>query len=295
MTGGLGNDTYYVDNTGDTITEALDAGTDTLYSSVTRTLGANQEVLILTGSDAINGTGNALNNTLTGNSGVNVLNGGAGIDIMNGGLGGDTYHVDNSSDTVIENNTDLAEIDRVFSSVTWTLGVNVERLTLTGTNAINGAGNTLANTLNGNSGANLLTGQAGKDILYGNDGNDTLNGGTGKDTLTGGAGNDLFVFNTALNATTNTDTIVDFNATDDTIRLSRTIFTQLTTGALSPERFRATDTGLAADANDYILYNTTSGALLYDADGSGAGVATQFATLTTKPQNVTAADFVVVA
>ena len=196
---------------------------------------------------------------------------------------------------VTETNTATTEIDKVISSITWTLGTNVERLTLTGTAAINGAGNTLANTLNGNSGANLLTGQAGRDILYGNDGNDTLNGGTGRDTLTGGAGNDLFVFNTALSATTNTDTIVDFNATDDTIRLSRTIFTQLTTGVLAPERFRASDTGMAADANDYILYNTSSGALLYDADGSGVGVATQFATLANTPQNVTAADFVVVA
>ena len=98
-----------------------------------------------------------------------------------------------------------------------------------------------------------------------------------------------------MNAATNLDSITDFSAADDTIRLSRTIFNKIiNTGALNAGRFRSSVDGTAADIDDYILYNTTSGALSYDADGNGSGVATQFATLTTKP-TITAADFVVVA
>jgi len=91
MRGGLGNDTYVVDNSGDTVTEAVSAGTDTVKSSVTHTLGANVENLTLTGSGAINGTGNGLNNVLTGNGAANVLNGGRGKDSLTGSTGVDRF------------------------------------------------------------------------------------------------------------------------------------------------------------------------------------------------------------
>ncbi len=91
MTGGGGNDTYGVDSLGDTVVELAAGGTDTVEASVTHTLAANVENLVLTGGGAINGTGNALNNSLTGNGAANVLQGGAGADTMTGGLGGDTF------------------------------------------------------------------------------------------------------------------------------------------------------------------------------------------------------------
>ncbi|MEG3436087.1 choice-of-anchor L domain-containing protein [Pannus brasiliensis CCIBt3594] len=183
--GGTGNDTYIVDNTGDIVTETstLTTEIDTVQSSVTYTLGANLENLILTGTATINGTGNALNNTLTGNSGNNTLNGGAGIDTLIGGTGNDIYIIDNVGDIITETSTLATEIDTVQSSVTYTLGANLESLTLTGTAAINGTGNLLNNTLTGNSGNNLLTGGAGNDTLTGNGGSDILVGGTGNDTL----------------------------------------------------------------------------------------------------------------
>ena len=221
---------------------------------------------------------------LTGNSGANTLDGGAGADRMLGGLGNDTYVVDASTDIVTEN---VGEgTDTVQSGITYTLGANVENLTLTGTAAINGSGNALNNVLIGNSGVNTLSGGAGNDIL---------NGASGKDTLTGGAGNDFFVFDTALSSASNVDSLTDFAAGLDKIQLDKDIFTALqAVGTLSSASFKASATGAAGDDNDYFLYNTTSGALFYDADGSGQGVAVQFATLTTKPA-VTANDFIVVA
>ena len=158
---------------------------------------------------------------------------------------------------------------------------------------INGYGGN--DTLNGYAGDDLLNGGEGNDTLSGGTGNDTLVGGLGNDTLTGGAGNDIFVFDTALNATTNKDSVTDFVVGQDKIQLDRDIFTVLTDeGALAADSFLASAAGTAADDNDYFLYNTSSGALFYDADGSGEGVAVQFATLTTKPK-ITANDFLVAA
>jgi len=163
MSGGKGNDTYVVDNTGDTVTEKSGAGTDTVEASVTYTLGANVEKLTLTGSGNIAGTGNGAANTLTGNAGNNTLDGKGDADAMAGGKGNDTYVVDNVGDTVTENAGEGT--DSVKSSVSWTLGANVENLTLTGGAAIDGTGNELANTITGNASANILTGGAGDDVF----------------------------------------------------------------------------------------------------------------------------------
>ena len=154
MAGGAGNDTYVVDSAGDTVTENANEGTDAVQSSIGYTLGANVENLTLTGSASINGTGNALNNVLTGNSGTNVFAGGAGDD---------TYYV-SSGDTVVENPNEGT--DQVYSDATFTLGANVENLTLTGSSNINATGNSLANVLTGNSGANAFAGGAGDDAYY---------------------------------------------------------------------------------------------------------------------------------
>ncbi|MDD2462387.1 MAG: Calx-beta domain-containing protein [Desulfobulbus sp.] len=301
LRGGRGNDTYFVDNGRDRTIEATAAGIDTVNASLSWSLAANIEKLILTGTKSINGTGNGLANTITGNSGANklignggndvlnggsgndILNGGAGVDVLRGGRGNDTYFVDNGRDRTIE--ATAAGIDTVNASLSWSLAANVENLVLTGIKSINGTGNGLANAMTGNSGANKLVGNGGNDVLNGGKGNDTLNGGTGRD---------VFIFNTALDESANIDTIVGFNATDDTIRLDQTVFFKLSTGELASANFQASESGAAVDKNDYILYNTTTGALLYDTDGSGEGVAVQFATLSNKA-TITASDFAVVA
>ncbi|MCA3494379.1 MAG: hypothetical protein IOC85_12875, partial [Rhodobacter sp.] len=209
MTGGAGDDIYITDG-GDTITEAANEGTDTVQSSVTLTLGTNLETLILTGTAAINGTGNAGANTLTGNAAANLLAGGDGNDTLSGGAGNDTldggtgvdaliggagddlYVVDAAGDGVTEALNEGT--DTVQSAVTYVLGANLENLTLTGAAAINGTGNTGANALIGNAAANLLSGGDGSDTLNGGAGDDTLDGGAGADRLDGGTGNNTYRF-----------------------------------------------------------------------------------------------------
>jgi Ca2+-binding RTX toxin-like protein len=132
--GGSGNDIYLVDAIGDIVTEALNAGTDNVQSSVSWTLGDNFENLTLTGTSAINGTGNALNNVLTGNSADNTLSGGSGNDTLNGGLG-NNYLIGGAgndkltggvgADTFVGglgNDTLSLGVDSAVDSVLYTLG-----------------------------------------------------------------------------------------------------------------------------------------------------------------------------
>ncbi|BAY26846.1 hypothetical protein NIES2100_66620 [Calothrix sp. NIES-2100] len=285
LSGGTGNDTYVVDSAGDVINETSTLSTeiDTVNSSITYTLGANLENLILTGTAAINGTGNSLNNTLTGNAGNNtltgnsgndILNGGSGNDTLIGGTGNDTYVVNNSGDVINETSTLSTEIDTVNSSITYTLGANLENLILTGTAAINGTGNSLNNTLTGNSGNNTLTGNSGNDILIGGSGNDTLIGGTGNDILTGGTGADRFHFDAR---TEGIDTIKDFSSgSGDIIQISAAGFGGgLAVGTLSSALF-ISGAGISAPTNgsQRFIYNSTNGYLFFDADGNGSSSAT---------------------
>ena len=210
MSGGDGDDTYVVDVSGDSITEGASEGTDTVRSTLSWVLGANLENLALLGNAAINGTGNALDNSLTGNSANNILNGGAGNDTLDGGsgadtlvggAGNDTFVVDNVGDSIVENSADGR--DTVRSSLSWVLSDNLENLTLIGSDAIDGIGNSQGNAMIGNDADNTLNGL---------DGNDSLDGGAGGDTLIGGLGSDVMVVDdltdrTLENANEGTDTV----------------------------------------------------------------------------------------
>ena len=245
MTGGDGSDTYICDANTDIIVETGLNGleVDTVQAAVNWTLGARLENLTLTGGIATNGSGNNLDNVLRGNSAANLLNGfsgndalfgnggndsltggsgndtltgGLGNDTANGGEGSDTYVVDANTDTIVETGVTLGDIDTVQSAVNWTLGARLENLTLTGSAAINGSGNSSDNVVTGNGAANLLTGASGNDSLSGLGGADTLRGDAGNDVLTGGAGADSFQFN----STVGSDIVADFSSGTDRLQMS---------------------------------------------------------------------------
>ncbi|MEI2767569.1 MAG: FG-GAP-like repeat-containing protein [Nitrosomonas sp.] len=233
-------------------------------------------------------TGDNANNVIDGGAGNDTIRGWSGQDIMIGGNGNDTYYVENIGDLVIEK--PAQGTDQVSSTITYTLGANIENLTLLGSNAVNGAGNSLNNKINGNAANNELNGEGGIDTILGNNGNDVLNGGSGNDVLNGGNGNDIlmgdsgsdrliggagidifrFITKDAL------DTIVDYNVSADTIQLENSVFTALKTpGVLAASQFRIGTKAL--DSNDFVIYNKSTGAILYDADGNGSTAATQIA------------------
>jgi Ca2+-binding RTX toxin-like protein len=158
-------------------------------------------------------------------------------------------------------------------------------------------------TFNGYSGVDTIMTYAGNDTLNGNAGNDTLdagygndklNGGLGNDKLLGGSGQDTFIFNTNIDSKTNKDSISDFNIKDDTIQLENAIFTKLVkTGNLSSANFTSNTTGKATDKDDYVIYNSKTGVVSYDADGSGSGKAIEIALIGNKAK-LTVSDFVVI-
>lgn len=259
MTGGDGSDTYYIDNLFDSVIETNALGTggiDTVYSYLTAyTLGTNVEYGRISTTAAANLTGNTLNNVLHAGAGNNVLNGGTG--------------------------TDTASYLYATAAVTVSLALPGPQVTV-------GSGSDTLTSIE------KLTGSSFGDTLTGNSAANTLNGGLGNDILTGGAGADFIRFDTLLNAASNRDTITDFSVTDDTLQLENAIFGSLTTiGTLAAGSFHS-GAGFtsAGDANDYVIYNTTTGALYYDAGGNTGAAAVQFATLTGAPA-LTNLDFMV--
>jgi Ca2+-binding RTX toxin-like protein len=146
------------------------------------------------------------------------------------------------------------------------------------------------NTLTGTSSANSLTGTSGNDLINGGAGDDKIWSKAGSDVLIGGIGKDSFTFDTKPGST-NVDVIVDFNVADDTIRLNDTVFTKLKYGQLSSSSFVTGEKAL--DSGDRVVYNDKTGALYYDADGTGSAAAVKFAMIENLAK-LTAADFVVI-
>ena len=263
ITGGLGNDV--LDGGAGTDT----ASYDTAFGGVTVNLGmVGAQNTGNAGADTLsnfeNLKGSIHNDVLTGNAANNILIGDQGNDVINGDAGIDTASYETAK-----------------------VGVTVSLAIVGAQNTVGEGTDTLSNFEN-------LRGGNFNDTLTGNAGVNQLTGGLGNDTMVGGSGQDSFVFNTALNAATNTDTITDFSPVDDTLVLENAIFTQfVANGAIPAGTFVANAGGVAGDANDYLLYNTTTGTVSYDADGNGAGAAVAFVTLVGIPA-LTAADFTII-
>lgn len=305
MSGGAGDDTYVVDTLGDRVIEAAGAGTDTVLSTARSVvLRANVENLTFTNGGPHLGYGNRLANVMTGGTGSDrlfgrggddTLNGGggedylsggmgddalwggngndllfgaAGNDTLDGGLGGDrmfggkgndSYVVDNLADRVFESAG--GGIDEVRSTVDFRLNGATDHLTLVGDSSANGTGNLLDNRLTGNIEANILSGKGGRD---------TIDGGRGNDRLTGGDGADFFVFSTAPSTASNSDLITDFSrAEGDRIWLSIAVFSDFdVSGSISADAFLAAPGAIRArEDGQFLIYNTDTGSLYYDAEG----------------------------
>ncbi|MCW9681422.1 M10 family metallopeptidase C-terminal domain-containing protein, partial [Dolichospermum planctonicum UHCC 0167] len=321
------DDIYVVDSITDTIMENQGEGTDGIQSSVTLTLAtlSNIENLTLTGTTAINGTGNDTHNLITGNTANNILDGGLGNDTLNGGLGNDSLIGGTGNDTYLFSITTSVGTDIITEAVvggqdtidftgtttairlnlgittTQTLVANGSKLTLTAANTIEnviaGAG---ADRIIGNDLDNRLVGGAGNDALTGGAGNDALVGGAGNDTLIGGAGNDVFslagnsVFTVASQGL---DIIQDFTPGNDQISLSKSVFASVTSvvgqGFSVASQFAVVeDDDLAGTSNGLIVYSSSSGSLYYNQNGAAAGFGTggEFAILVTAP-TLTASNF----
>jgi Ca2+-binding RTX toxin-like protein len=143
----------------------------------------------------------------------------------------------------------------------------------------------------GGSKSDFLVGGAGNDALNGRAGSDKFIAGAGNDVLTGGTDDDVFIFNAPLNASTNVDQIRDFSLGDDTVQLDDAVFTGLAAGALSAGAFAFSTA--AAEADDRVIYDQSSGNLFFDANGGTRDDQVLFANLTNKA-SVTASDFFIV-
>jgi Ca2+-binding RTX toxin-like protein len=202
-------------------TAAINGTGNSLNNRITGN-GANNSLSAAAGNDTLTGnegndtldggTGNDSliggdgNDTLLGSDGNDTLDGGIGSDSLIGGTGNDIYFVDNTGDLISETSTTATEIDSVTATASYTLGANLENLTLGGSSGINGTGNALNNRITGNSSNNNLSGIGGNDTLDGGAGNDTLDGGIGDDRLIGGIGNDTYIIDSTSDVISETST-----------------------------------------------------------------------------------------
>jgi Ca2+-binding RTX toxin-like protein len=272
MTGGAGSDTYYVDHLGDQVIETdavtSSGGADWVYSRLASyTLGTNIENGAVEAADG---------STLIGNGLDNVLMSGLGGDVLNGMAGTDTVSYQRAPTGV--------SVSLAITAPQATGGSGLDQLI----SIENMIGSSWNDDLRGNDLANLIRGGMGSDVIRGGLGNDLLYGGPGN--LGEGAA-DYFVFDTTPNGSTNYDRIYSLEAGGvDKIVLAPAVFAAI--GAtLEAAEFRASAGGNAADANDFILFDTQTGNLFYDADGSGAGTKILFARLLAWTGAVDASDF----
>lgn len=304
MKGAAGDDIYVVNTLKDRTIEKANKGTDTVRASLNWVLSNNIENLELTGSSGINGTGNALDNTITGNSGRNALNGAAGDDLLIGWLGEDTLNGGDGNDILFggvaifdpdsdDKTQDTADTDQMAGGAgDDTFYVNstkdvVTELVDQGTDKVviladvyNGTSYTLVDNVENLDMLGLSNvdgiGNALANDLQGNSGSNVLDGKAGNDTLTGESGSDLFQFSASgsfTNAAIGVDVVVDFVRGTDLIGLSRSTFNLgATIGTGLGSEFESVDTDSeAAGSSAVIVFSEASRRLFYNPNGTSGG------------------------
>lgn len=295
MTGGTSNDTYIVDNSGDRVIELASQGTDTVKSSITLTLGAHVEHLILTGSGNRNGTlSSSLNetgNSITGNSGVNVLTGGRGNDVLIGGRGSDTLRGGDGNDTLrpgaVSNVRDSINGGDGFDTVDYSDALSAVTVLLNPGGEISGGaaldvitnvesvtGSRFDDVLRAsNTDFSLASGGGGNDLILAGPANyDRLRGDDGYDELSGFGGNDDFW----LQYDRGMDTVVSFNSAtdDDHVLIVKSEFGLASAAGailLAGEFGTSSLGGLPSfSGQQRLIYHTVSRILWADKDGSGS-------------------------
>ncbi|MFZ6654757.1 hypothetical protein [Undibacterium sp. TJN19] len=199
LVGGTGSNVFVINNASDVITQAANANTNLVQTSVSYTLPANVQNITGTGSASITLTGNSLSNVITGNAGTSklvagsgdtTLIAGSGITTMTGGAGNDTFVVNNIADVVV---AQTGGVNLIKSSVSYTMPTNVQSMILTGTGALTATGNSGDNLIVSNGGASTLEGGAGTDVLEGGTGASTLKDSGGASAMLGGSGNTTMI------------------------------------------------------------------------------------------------------
>jgi Ca2+-binding RTX toxin-like protein len=309
MTGGDGDDMYVVDSGGDVVVELQNGGIDEVHSNLFEYTLDDWVNNLTLGDGAVIGVGNAIDNLLmanalgselygaagndtlfggaaedrlrgeSGNDSIiggadnDFLDGGAGNDTLLGGVGSDFFGMSGSGNDLIDggSDSDTVQYDSAQSAVV----VNLAAGTATGGGASGTGSASLANIegVHGSGFADVIIGGSASNELFGAGGNDTLDGGGGFDVLRGGAGADTFVFGAPQSAPSTV--VTDFSTGVDTVRLNGALMSELGPSG----RFAADDARFYAaagansghDADDRIIYNTSTGQLYYDADGNGAG------------------------
>jgi serralysin len=310
MNGGPGDDTFVTDSAGDIVQEASGGGTDTIRTSVDRTLPDEVENGLATGTGGVDIVGNAKANTIEGNSGANtldglggsdVLSGGGGDDVLSGGSGDDTLNGGGGADSLAGGLGDdvylaragdtLSEAggggtDRAQTFADLVLPAGIENASASGGGDIDVTGNSLANRLTGNAGVNTLSGLGGGDILQGGGGSDRLSGGPGLDVFLYRALSDgrAIATNVARGGLAG-DTVTDFVSGSDVFRFRASAFDpdgaiglgQLTLGddfSVIAGPYDGTDAGananFAADQATFV-FSTGDSTLYFDGNGDGAG------------------------
>jgi Ca2+-binding RTX toxin-like protein len=292
LIGGRGDDIYFIDNAGDRVSESINQGIDTVRTTLAKcALATNFENLTYTGSNSFSGTGNTFANILTGGSGNDVLAGGDGID---------TFNITAGTDTISDLGLGGSDIFIVSSGAT--ANISVAKAWAASNNSIN---NGTTNITTKGFGINLSAIESGAGFTVTNTGNatringsqfaDILIGGAGNDNLIGGAGSDKFAFKVAASSK-NIDTLSDFTVSDDKIQLSKTVFKGFSAvGAISDTSFLsgAGKTSAMTTAQK-LIYDSSSGKLYYDADGSGKIAAIQIALIGNKA-NLTSSSFEIIS